>query len=103
MGQFTHSVYYYLKDLDQVHLACRCLPHGYMDQTLLIDDEPNKAFRSPKWSRLFLEPFRGQNLSKKSAMVRPCISIVANVEGFAVCKDGLCPFHSYYAIFEVVV
>jgi hypothetical protein len=40
---------------------------------------------------------------KKSAMVRPCISIVANVEGFALYKNGLRPFHSHYAVFEVVV
>jgi hypothetical protein len=35
-----------------------------MDQTLLIDDEPNKALQNPKWSRLFLEPFKGCELPK---------------------------------------
>jgi len=54
-----------LKDLDQVHFACKGLPYGDRDQTLLIDDEPNKAFQNPKWSGLFLEPFRGCELSKK--------------------------------------
>ncbi len=43
MSQFTHLVYYYLKDLDRVHLACRGLFYGDRDQTLLIDDGPNKA------------------------------------------------------------
>jgi hypothetical protein len=28
MGQLTLSIYYYLKDLDQVHFACRGLPYG---------------------------------------------------------------------------
>jgi hypothetical protein len=32
MGQFTHSIYYYLKDLDRVHFACRGMPYGDMDQ-----------------------------------------------------------------------
>jgi hypothetical protein len=31
---------------------------------LLIYDEPNKAFQNPKWSKFFLEPFRGGELSK---------------------------------------
>jgi hypothetical protein len=44
MSQLTHSVYYYLKDLDRVHFACRSLPYGDKNQTLFINDEPNKAF-----------------------------------------------------------
>jgi hypothetical protein len=44
MGQLICSIYYYLKDLDQVHFVCKSLPYGENDQTLLIDDEPNKAF-----------------------------------------------------------
>jgi hypothetical protein len=64
MGQLIHLVYYYLKDLDQVHLVCKGLPHGDKDQTLFIDDELSKAFQNPKWSGLFLEPFRGCELSK---------------------------------------
>jgi hypothetical protein len=43
MGQLTHLFYYYLKDLDLVHLVCRGLPHGDMDQTFFIDDELSKA------------------------------------------------------------
>jgi hypothetical protein len=65
MSQLTHLVYYYLKDLDRVHLACRGLFYGDRDQTLLIDDGPNKALWNPKWNELFLEPFRGHELSKK--------------------------------------
>ncbi len=42
-GSFTCSVYYYLKDLDRVHLACKSLLYGERDQTLIIDDEHNKA------------------------------------------------------------
>ncbi len=34
------------------------------DQTLFIDDEPSKAFQNPKWNELFLEPFKGRELSK---------------------------------------
>jgi len=30
MGQLTLSIYYYLKDLDQVHFACRGLLYGDM-------------------------------------------------------------------------
>jgi hypothetical protein len=63
-GQLTHSVYYYLKDLDRVHLACKSLPYGERDQTLIIDDEPNKALWNPKWNGLFLKPFKGPKLSK---------------------------------------
>jgi hypothetical protein len=43
MDQLTCSIYYYLRDLDQVHLACRGLPYGDMDQIVLIDDELGKA------------------------------------------------------------
>jgi hypothetical protein len=53
-----------LKDLDQFYLACRGLHYGDKDQTLFIDDEPSKALQNPKWSGLFLEPFRGHELSK---------------------------------------
>jgi len=30
------------------------LPYGKEDQTLLIDDELNKAFQNSKWSGFFL-------------------------------------------------
>jgi hypothetical protein len=64
MGQLTHLVYYYLKDLDQVHFACRGLPYGDKNQTLFINDESSKALQNPKWSGLFLKPFRRHELSK---------------------------------------
>ncbi len=64
MGQLTCLVYYYLKDLDQVHLACRGLFYGHRVQTLHSDDGPNKALQNPKWNDLFLEPFKGHELSK---------------------------------------
>jgi hypothetical protein len=65
MGQLIHSIYYYLKDLDQVHFVCKGFLYGDRDQTLFIDDEPSKALQNPKWIRLFLEPFKGHELSKK--------------------------------------
>jgi hypothetical protein len=46
--------YYYLKDLKRMYYNRCGLPYGKEDQTLLIDDEPNKAFRNSKWSGLFL-------------------------------------------------
>jgi hypothetical protein len=64
MDQFTCSIYYYLRDLDWVHLACRGLPYGDRDQIVLIDDELCKALWNPKWSKLYLEPFKGHELSK---------------------------------------
>jgi hypothetical protein len=47
-GQLTCLIYYYLKDLDQVHLAYRGMPYGDKDQTLFIDDVPRKARQNPK-------------------------------------------------------
>jgi hypothetical protein len=63
-NHLTSSIYYYLKDLDQVHLACRGLLYGDRDPTLFIDDELNKALQNLKWSGLFLEPFKGCELLK---------------------------------------
>ncbi len=37
----TPKSYYWIKDLKQVYYACHGLPFGIIDQTLLIDDEPN--------------------------------------------------------------
>jgi hypothetical protein len=45
-------------------LLAEGLLYGDKDQTLLIDDEPSKALQNPKWSGLFLEPFKGRELSK---------------------------------------
>jgi hypothetical protein len=33
--------------------------YGKEDQTLSIDNEPNKAFLNPDWSGFFLESFKG--------------------------------------------
>jgi hypothetical protein len=43
------------------------------------------------------------NYPKQGTMVRPFILVMVNVEGFAFCKDNLCPFRNHYAIFEVVI
>jgi hypothetical protein len=40
---------------------------------------------------------------KKGAMVKPCISVVVDVEGFTLRKDDLRPFHSHHAVFEAAV
>jgi hypothetical protein len=45
--------YYYLKDLKRVYYNYCGLPHGEDNQTLLIDDEPNKALQNPKWNGFF--------------------------------------------------
>jgi hypothetical protein len=60
----TFRSYNYLKDLKHVYYSCYDLPYGKEDQTLLIDDEPNKALGNPKWNGLFLKSFRGKLLSK---------------------------------------
>jgi hypothetical protein len=61
----THTLSLLLfEGLDRVHFACKNLFYGDKDQTLLIDDEPNKAFWNPKWNELFLKPFEGHELSK---------------------------------------
>jgi len=74
-----------------------------MEQTLFIDDEPSKAFQNSKWTKLFFEQFRGGELIKKGVMVRPCILVVVDLEGFTLCKDDLSPFCSHYVILKVVI
>jgi hypothetical protein len=49
----------------------------------------------------FLELFKGHELSKKGAMVEPCFSILAGIERFAFCKDGLHPFCIHHVVFIV--
>jgi len=63
-SEISHGSHYYLKDLKHVYYACHGKDYGKEDQTLLIDDEPNKALWNPKWTGLFLESFKGQMLSK---------------------------------------
>ncbi len=58
-SEISFGSYYYLKDLKRVYYACHVKDYGKEDQTLLIDDEPNKAFWNLKWIGLFLESFRG--------------------------------------------
>jgi len=36
---------------------------------LLTNDELNKALQNPKWNGLFLEPFRGCELSKNKVQI----------------------------------
>jgi hypothetical protein len=52
-GQISLGSHYYLKDLKRMYYVCPRLPYGKEDQTLLIDDEPTKMFRNPKWSGFF--------------------------------------------------
>jgi hypothetical protein len=51
----------------------------------------------------FLNHSKDMSYPKKSAMVTPYILVVANVERFAPCKNGLCPFCNHYAIFEAAI
>jgi hypothetical protein len=69
---------------------------------MFIDDELNKALQNPKWNGLFLEPFRGRELSINKVQWLN-IAFRLCIEGFALCKDGLHSFCSHYAILEVVV
>jgi hypothetical protein len=62
-GQISPGFYYYLKDLKRMYYNCHGLPYGKEDQTLLIDDEPNKAFWNLNCD-LFFKSFRGQMLLK---------------------------------------
>jgi len=57
--EITPRYYYYIKDLKHMYYACCGLLYGKEDQTLLIDDEPNKVLWNPMWSGLFLESFKG--------------------------------------------
>jgi hypothetical protein len=58
-GEVSTSTHYHLKDLKCMYYACHGKDYGKEDQTLLIDDEPNKVFWNLKWTSLFLESFRG--------------------------------------------
>jgi hypothetical protein len=49
-NQISLGSYYYLNDLKIVYYNCHGLPYGKEDQTLLIDDEPSKVLRNPKWN-----------------------------------------------------
>jgi hypothetical protein len=42
-GEISPKPHYYLKDLKQVYYACHGQSYGLEDQTLLINNEPNKA------------------------------------------------------------
>jgi hypothetical protein len=64
LGQLTTGNYYCLKDLSCVYSTCQGLPYGKEDQTLFIDDKPNKVLQNSKSNGLFLESFRGHKLSK---------------------------------------
>lgn len=57
LGQFTIGIYYCFKNWSCVYFACQRLPYGKEDQTLFIDDEPNKAFQNSKSSGFFFGVF----------------------------------------------
>ncbi len=63
-GEISFESHYYLKDLKCVYYACCGKDYGKEDQTLLINDEPNKVLWNSKWTSFFLESFKGQILSK---------------------------------------
>jgi hypothetical protein len=43
VGQISPMSHYYLKDLKRIYDGCHGLPYGKENQTLLIDNEFNKA------------------------------------------------------------
>jgi hypothetical protein len=51
--QIIPKSYHYINDLKCVYYVCCGLPYGMEDQTLLVDDEPNKTLQNPKWSGFF--------------------------------------------------
>jgi hypothetical protein len=57
--EFSPGSHYYLRHLKHVYYACCGKDYGKEDQTLLIDNEPNKALWNLKWIGLFLESFKG--------------------------------------------
>jgi hypothetical protein len=56
-GQLTTRNYYCLKDLSCVYSACQGLPYGKEDQTLFINDKPNKVLQNSKSNGLFFGVF----------------------------------------------
>jgi hypothetical protein len=93
-----------LKDLDQVHFACRGLFYGDKDQTLLIDDELSKTFQNAKWSKFVFEPFRARELSKNKVHWLDLASwLWSALKALPLCKDSLCPFCSYHVVFEATI
>ncbi len=101
MGQFTCSIYYYLKDLDQVHLLAEvCLMGiGIKHYQLMMSlARPFKMEWTFPWAiqRMLV-------IQEQGVMVRPCILVVTAIEIFALYKDNLCPFHSHYVVFEATI
>jgi len=64
LGQFTTEKYYCFKDLIHVYSACRGLPYGKEDQTLLINDDWSKVFRNSKSIVLKKKCYKEYKLSK---------------------------------------
>jgi hypothetical protein len=64
-NQLTTRNYYCLKDLSCVYSTYQGLPYEKEDQTMLIDDEPNKILQNSKSNGFFFwESFRRHKLSK---------------------------------------
>ncbi len=62
-----------------------------------------RPFKIQNGMDFFLNHLEDVNYPKKGAMVRPCISVVVGIEGFALCKNNLHPFCSYHVVFKVVI
>jgi len=63
--EITPKSYYHIKDLKRVYYACSGLPYGMENQTLLIDDEPNKVLQNG----FFLKSFKGEILSRNKVQL----------------------------------
>jgi hypothetical protein len=60
-----------------MYYVCCGLLYGKEDQTLLINDEPNKVLWNPKWSGLFFHHSNDKHCKKKGAMVGSSFLFVA--------------------------
>jgi hypothetical protein len=60
-----------------------------------------RPFEIQNGTNFFLSHSKDVNYPKKGVMVRPCISVVASIERFALCKVGLRLFHNHYVVFDI--
>ncbi len=89
LGQLIIKTYYYLKDLNHVYFACQGLPYKIENQTLFIDNEPNKAFWNSNNSGLLIEFFKRHKLPKNAVQqLDLCNPFMTNIDWIAIGKDN---------------
>jgi hypothetical protein len=62
-----------------------------------------RPFKIKNSAEFSLNHSKDMNHPKKGAIIRPCISIVADIEKISPCKNSLHPFRNHYAILKVVI